>query len=181
MPVNLENLKYPIGKFVVPNQITKAHVREWIHIIEAFPESLQNTVVNLEENQLKLIYRPEGWTIQQVVHHCADSHMNSFIRFKLALTEDKPIIRPYFEDRWAVLPDVLNVDLSTSIEILYGLHHRWVVLLKSLDEKDLNKEFVHPEHGATTSLKENIGIYAWHCQHHLAHIKQAIKYQGKFD
>lgn len=181
MSEHLEKLKYPIGKFVVPNQITKEHLQEWINIIEAFPETLKKILSNLEENQLKLIYRPEGWTIEQVVHHCADSHMNSFIRFKLALTEDKPIIRPYFEDRWAKLPDVLNVDLSASLEILYGLHHRWVVLLKSLEEKDLNKEFVHPEHGITTSLKENIGIYAWHCQHHLAHIKQAIKFQGKFD
>ncbi len=113
--------------------------------------------------------------IRQVIHHCADSHMNSFIRFKLSLTEESPTIKPYFEDRWAEMPDYLEVSILNSIQILEGLHLKWTVLLKSLSQSDLEKEFVHPEHGKRFSVAENIGVYAWHSNHHLEHVKSALK------
>ena len=132
-------------------------------------------VKDLNDEKLKNKYRPDGWTIKQVVHHCADSHINSFVRFKLALTEDVPAIKPYFEDRWAELSDSLSNDISDSIQILNSLHNKWVLLLRSLTVEQLHREFFHPETNKKISLKENIGLYAWHCNHHLAHIQLAIK------
>ncbi len=177
----VEQLKYPIGEFEKPTQIEAAHIEQWISDIEAFPTRLIALVKDLTAEQLLWPYRPEGWTIQQVVHHCADSHINSIIRFKLSLTEDNPTIKPYFENRWAELPDTLDLPISTSLSILKGLHARWTYLLKSLQSEDLKKGFVHPEHGKQFYLDETIGVYAWHSNHHLAHIEQAIAYQGKFE
>ncbi len=179
--MEIEKLKYPIGKFINPKIISEQTIKKWIDEIERFPHSIENLTKNLNAEQLNWRYRPDGWTIKQVVHHCADSHMNSIIRFKLALTEDSPEIRPYYEDRWAELPDSLEEYLSDSLVLLNGLHKKWVTLLRSLSKNDLNKEFIHPEHGTRFTLKENIGIYAWHSNHHLAHIKQALKYQGAFN
>jgi len=173
--INLEELKFPIGEFVKPEFISTDQIDEWIKEIELFPSRLKLATDPLTEKRLNQKYRPEGWTIRQVVHHCADSHMNSFIRFKLSLTEDSPTIKPYFEDRWAEMPDYLDVSIENSIQILEGLHFRWVKLLKSLNEVDLQKEFVHPEHGKRFSVAENIGVYAWHSNHHLEHIKLALK------
>lgn len=167
------NLKYPIGEFIKPDIISNEILVEWITTIENFPKILFTEVVNLTEKELKYRYRPNGWNISQVVHHCADSHMNSFVRFKLALTEDKPTIRPYFEDRWAELEDCKNSPIEHSLKILDGLHVRWNLLLKSLSEEQLNRTFIHPEGNKEISLKENIGIYAWHCNHHLEHIRVA--------
>jgi len=179
--MNIENLKFPIGKFLVPTVYSKEMIQFWIEDIEQFPKKIVELTKGLSVEQLNWKYRPEGWTIKQVVHHCADSHMNSFIRFKLALTEEKPKIRPYFEDRWAVLSDSLSDNLSSSIVLLKGLHSKWVYLLKILSEEELLLEFMHPEHGEIFSLQETIGNYAWHCNHHLAHIKLAIEAEGKFN
>ncbi|MPT30841.1 MAG: putative metal-dependent hydrolase [Chryseobacterium sp.] len=172
--MNLEQLKYPVGKFVKPESITKEIIGSAISEIENFPSLIKIEIQNLGETDLQLRYRPEGWTISQVIHHCADSHINSYIRFKLALTEDVPAIKPYEESLWAELPDN---DLSpvVSLQLLEALHTRWVYLLKNLTEEDLNKEFIHPEQSEKISLKENVLIYSWHCQHHLAHIRQAKK------
>lgn len=175
MEINLEKLRYPIRKFVCPTEITTSDIKNWIKIIEEFPSKLKNQVEKLSNTDLQRSYRPNGWTIAQVVNHCADSHMNSFIRFKLALTEDSPIIKPYFEDRWAELPDSNNYLTEDALKILEGLHTKWVFLLRSLSEEEWDKEFIHPESGKTISLKTNLGIYAWHCEHHLAHIVIAKK------
>lgn len=173
MHPNIEHLKFPIGKFQKPEFIPQEIIQNWIKIIEEFPQKLKEETQHLSETELEKQYRPDGWTIRQVVNHCADSHMNSLIRFKLALTEDTPTIKPYFENLWAELSDSKQISIESSLKILEGLHARWVNLLRSLDENDLDKEFFHPESKVKTSLKNTVGIYAWHCEHHLAHIKNA--------
>lgn len=176
-----KNLKFPIGEFTKPASITKEHITKWISEIEAFPEKLNTLTCNLTKEQLNWKYKPDGWSVKQVVHHCSDSHMNSLMRFKLALTEDTPKIRPYYEDRWAELIDSQDDRILDSILLLIALHSRWVKILKNLTPEDLKREFEHPEHGAKFSLEENIGIYAWHCNHHYAHIKLALEAQGKYN
>lgn len=166
----LEQLKYPIGKFERPKIITTDILAKWISDIAAFPAKLKNEVNHMTGEQLDTPYRPDGWTVRQVVHHCADSHINSFTRFKLALTEDNPTIKPYWEDRWAELLDGKTMPIAPSLMLLEGLHSRWVGLLNSLSEHDLGKKFINPEHGREIQLDETVGIYAWHCEHHLAHI-----------
>jgi hypothetical protein len=166
----LFKLRYPIGKYTKPEAFTPDLIKKFIDTIEAFPDKLKKETESLNDEQLDTPYRPGGWTIRQVVHHCADSHMNSFMRFKLALTEDKPSIKPYKEQLWAELPDSKNLSIVPSLTLLEGLHHRWVALLKFLSKDDFAKTFIHPEHGRVIRLDENLGIYAWHCDHHLAHI-----------
>lgn len=173
MEKDIEKLKYPIGKFKKPENITKEHIGNWLRIIDEFPAELNNEVKGLTEKELEKQYRPNGWTIKQVVNHCADSHMNSLIRFKLALTEETPTIKPYFENLWAELPDSKDYPIGDSLKILEGLHARWTTLLKHLNENDLERALFHPETKEKIPLKTNIGIYAWHCQHHLAHVINA--------
>lgn len=168
----LEQLKYPVGKFVKPESITTELIDSAISEIENFPKLVKAEIQNLDEQDLQLRYRPGGWTISQVVHHCADSHINSYVRFKLALTENIPTIKPYEESLWADLQDK-QLSPFVSLKLLDALHEKWVYILKSLSEEDLNKEFIHPEQSEKISLKENISIYSWHCRHHLAHIRQA--------
>lgn len=169
----LHDLKYPIGQFTTPEKIDEDMIGSWIADIASFPERLSKTVSSLSDQQLNTPYRPDGWTIRQVVHHCADSHMNSLIRFKLTLTEDKPVIKPYFEDRWANLPDS-NMDITPALQLLQGLHIKWVFLLQSLTSAELKKSFIHPDHQEPISLDIAIALYAWHCNHHLAHITGSI-------
>lgn len=178
--MEIEKLKFPIGKFIKPEIISSSDSANWISEIELFPNRIKEITNSLSIEQLQWIYRPEGWSIAQVVHHCADSHMNSFTRFKLALTEDVPTIKPYEEAKWATLIDGLDTNISPSIKIIEGLHYRWTLLLKSLDQNQLHKQFIHPETKKTYQLDEVIGLYAWHCNHHLAHIKQALLYKGQF-
>lgn len=172
--MTLEQLKYPIGKAQIPENITKKNIEVWISDIERFPQEIEFLVKQLSEKQLDTPYRENGWTIRQVIHHCYDSHTNSYIRFKWTLTEDTPIIKAYFEDRWAEIFDSKSAPISLSLDGLKALHSKWVYLLKNISEKDLEKGFIHPETKAKVSLKENIGIYAWHCQHHYAHIEQLM-------
>lgn len=176
----LDGLKYPIGKFVAPQPIERATVESWITEIASFPGRVEGLTAQLGVTELNWRYRPDGWTIKQVVHHCADSHMNSLMRFKLALTEETPFIRPYQEDKWAELADSLDDNIEHTLSLIHGLHYRWVLLLKNLDDNDLDKQFVHPQHGKHFTLKETIGLYAWHGNHHLAHIRQALASDGKF-
>lgn len=173
-----EKLKYPIGKANIPVNISKTDIKKWIDIIEDHPEKLSRLVNNLTKDQLDTPYRPEGWTVRQVIHHLGDSHTNSYIRFKWALTEDKPIIKAYHEDRWAELKDTKFAPINLSLNYLRVLHAKWVYLLKGLSTDDLKKCFIHPETKMEVSLAENIGIYAWHCEHHYTHIKNLIKTQG---
>lgn len=177
---NLEKLRFPIGEFQKPDAISQNDLETWITTIENFPNKIKTLTQNLSVEALNWIYRPNGWCIKQVVHHCADSHINSFVRFKLALTEDVPVIKPYEEDRWAELTDGNSDNILPSIQIIEGVHARWVILLKSFGEKELKRQFTHPANNKTSSLDEIIGVYAWHCNHHLAHIEQALLYKGQF-
>jgi len=170
MTTIVDNLKFPIGKHIAPPVLTPELLNSYIQDIESFPQRLKQEVQGLNDQQLDTLYRPDGWSIRQVVHHCADSHMNSLIRFKLALTEDQPTIKPYYEERWAELADSKTLDILPSLLLLEGLHQRWTVLLKSLTKEELSRTFIHPEHGKKFRLDENLGVYAWHCNHHLAHI-----------
>ena len=174
----LDKLRYPIGKVDIPENISQNDIERWISIIDNHPNKLSKLTINLTEDQLDTEYRPEGWTIRQVVHHLGDSHTNSYIRFKWALTENKPIIKAYYEDRWAELDDSKIAPIKPGLEYLKALHVKWVYLLKGLTSKDLKKCFVHPETKKEVSLAKNIGIYAWHCEHHYMHIKNLIKSRG---
>lgn len=167
--MDLEKLKYPIGKYQLEDIIDKASIDRWIREIEMLPQKLSDAVNGLSADQLQTPYRPDGWTVQQVIHHVADSHMNAYIRFKLALTEDKPMIKPYEEKLWAELPDAKLVDINVSLDLIKSLHKRWSTLLRQLSEEELNKEFLHPESGMK-NLKETVCNYAWHGNHHLEHI-----------
>ena len=175
---DLEKLKFPIGKFQPPFVIDNSHLENYINTIQNFPEKLKLETKGLSDQQLNTPYRPEGWTIRQVVHHCADSHMNSLIRFKLALTEDTPTIRPYHEELWAELPDSSSLPIQSSIKMLEGIHERWSFLLKNISDVQWNNTFIHPADKKQVTLKENVGIYAWHCDHHLAHITTLKKAKG---
>lgn len=168
----LEKLKYPIGKFIAPENYSTAYLSERIAEIESFPERLKKEVFQLTPEQLETPYREDGWTIRQVIHHCADSHMNCFIRIKWALTENKPVIKFYHEDLWAELPDNLTMPIEPTLSFLEGLHFRLAYLMKSFSESDLNRSFIHPENNKEYQLKEIIGTYAWHGNHHLAHITE---------
>jgi hypothetical protein len=173
MQHELEKLKYPIGRFAIPDVIDRQLLNDWIRTIADFPARLKAEVNDLNDNALEKQYRPDGWTIRQVVHHCADSHMNSFIRFKLALTEENPTIKLYEEKAWSELPDAKNISIASSLKLLEGLHERWVILLQSLSTEQLESAFIHPATKRLIPLKVNIGLYAWHCNHHLTHIVNA--------
>jgi hypothetical protein len=174
----VQDLKFPIGEFTFN---LGGNLEEWISNISLFPSKINKITKGLTQEQVNFKYRPEGWCIKQVVHHCADSHMNSFIRFKLALTEKDAMIRPYFEDRWAELSDSLDDDITDSIALITALHLKWTKFLNTLSSEDLKIEFVHPEHGTRVSLLENIAFYSWHCEHHFAHIEQALKASVKYN
>ena len=167
--MTLEQLKFPIGKFEKPTTITKDDLLNWISEISTFPSRLKNEVNHLTNQQLDTQYRPEGWTIRQVVHHCADSHMNAFIRFKLALTEDAPVIKPYEEAAWAEQPDY-KMGPEISLILLGSVHKRWVTLMESMVEADWDKTFIHPQYNRVQKLRQTVMLYAWHGEHHLGHI-----------
>lgn len=178
---SIEKLKFPIGHFDNHLEVTKEHLAKWKSTITAFPEQLRHLTEGLSATERNWKYRPEGWAIKQVVHHLADSHMNSIIRLKLTLTENAPTIRPYEESLWAQLPDGLDDDIETSLKIIEGVHARWSQLLENLSAADWDRMYFHPEHQRLFSIKESLGIYDWHCRHHLAHIEQALAYKGAFN
>ncbi|WP_428223727.1 YfiT family bacillithiol transferase [Flavobacterium sp.] len=178
--MQLENLKFPIGTFEYNPNDQPQPIQKWLDVLREFPQHLETSVQDLTPAQMHWRYRPDGWAILQVVHHCADSHMNSFTRFKLALTEENPVIRPYEEHLWANMSDELTADVSSSMAILKGVHQRWVYFLERLSPDEWQKTFVHPASQKTYTLVEALGLYAWHCAHHLAHIHQAIAHQGEF-
>ena len=175
--VREEDLRYPIGTFQVPSAITSADRGAWMHDIETLPQRLKKAIAGLSDAQLDQAYRPGGWTVRQVVHHVADSHINSYVRFRLALTEDSPTIKPYDEAAWAKLADSQVARVEVSLHLLEALHARWVILLRSLKSSDLERTFVHPERGEI-SLVQALGEYAWHGRHHVAHIEKLREQQG---
>lgn len=176
--MDLEALKYPIGQFNCPETITETHLKNWINDLETLPERLISLVNNLTNAQLDTPYREGGWTIRQVVHHLSDSHHHSYIRFKWALTEDTPVIKYYYEQLWAELDDAKNAPINMSLLHLQAVHAKLVYMLKGLSTEDLNKSFIHPEHNEEVVLKKNVGIYAWHSNHHYAHIKNLLERKG---
>lgn len=165
----LDPLKYPIGKFVPPASYTEQQIRQWIDEIKSLPGKLRLAVMSLSETQLDTPYRPGGWKIRQVVHHVPDSHANAYIRFKLALTEDNPTIKAYEEGLWALLPDY-KMSIEPSLKMLEAIHLRWVTVLESLDSDQWRRTYTQPVTRATAPLQQVLGMYAWHGNHHLAHI-----------
>lgn len=163
------SLRYPIGTMQRPRVVTSAHRQEWIAGIAEAPALLRDAVKGLSDEQLDTVYRPDGWTLRQVVHHVADSHINAYIRFRWALTETRPLIKAYVQDAWAGLPDARTAPLESSLVILESLHVRWVFLLRSLSEDDFARLVIHPENGPM-SVDDLLATYAWHGRHHVAHI-----------
>ena len=173
--VELEQLKYPIGKFTrLSGPLGSDERVPLINDIAQAPAMFRSLVSGLTDTQLDKPYRPGGWTVRQVVHHMPDSHMNAYVRFKLAATEENPTIKPYKEARWAELMDGRTEPIAVSLELLEALHTRWVVFLRSLSDADFSRTFFHPEMKSTVTLDQTIVIYAWHGNHHAAHIRNAL-------
>jgi uncharacterized damage-inducible protein DinB len=174
--MDLQHLRYPIGKYERPAQLPlddRARAA-LIADIERAPAGLRAAVTGLSEEQLNIPYRPGGWTLRQVVHHVPDSHLNGYTRMRLAATEDNPTIKPYQEARWAELPDVRTVPIAVSLALLDALHIRWTAFLRGLSATDFQRTFIHPELGSLP-LDVALGIYAWHGKHHTAHITNALR------
>lgn len=168
---DIETLKYPIGRFVRGTRAGTAERRnECFTDIEAFPRRLSATLQGWTDARLDTPYRPGGWTVRQLVHHIADSHAQTIIRFKLALTEEKPVIKPYKEALWAEHVDARTMPVEPSLDIIAGVHARWVVLMRGMKTGEWERVFVHPEQQREISLDEALELYVWHCRHHLAHI-----------
>ncbi len=171
------DLRYPIGKFNRNIIVTKELRKDLIKTIESLPALLKKEVENLSEQQLDTPYRDGGWTVRQVVHHLPDSHLNAYVRFKLALTEDNPQIKTYEEHLWAELPDTFKTPIDVSLKLLELVHTRWAILLHLLTEEQFEKTFQHPEWG-NISLGKTLALYSWHSKHHLAHITELKKKMG---
>jgi uncharacterized damage-inducible protein DinB len=165
----MDELRFPIGRFQPPAAIGEAEREAFISQIAEAPARLREAVAGLAPERLETPYRPGGWTVRQVVHHVPDSHLNSYVRFRLALTEEEPVIKPYEEDRWAELDDARTAPVEVSLALLDALHERWVRLLRSLAPADWKRTFRHPELGVV-SLERNLALYAWHGRHHVAHV-----------
>lgn len=169
----MSDARYPIGTFEYVRRTSHEERLQDIARIEALPALIRDAVNGLEDAVLDRSYRDGGWTVRQLVHHLPDSHMNGYIRFKLALTEDVPTIKPYEEQRWSQLLDVFSTPIDVSVSLLDALHVRWTAILTSMKDADFSREYVHPEHGRKFTLDEALQSYAWHGDHHLAHIRIA--------
>ncbi len=171
METEIEKQRYPIGKYQRPDGYNEGLVHEWISALRALPSWMDVCIENLDEHQLHTAYREGGWTIQQVVHHLADSHMNMYIRLKLALTEDTPTITPYDENAWAVLPDVNAVPVNISVTLLHALHRRIVAMLERLQGAEWQRAYYHPDHKRNFPIWEIAALYAWHGRHHMEQVR----------
>ena len=169
----MTDLRYPIGVFVHVGPVERADRERWMDDLAALPDAMRSVVMGIPAEALDQPYRPGGWTLRQVIHHVPDSHLNAYIRFKWALTEDAPTIKPYDERGWAELADIDATPIRTSLDLLESLHARWTTLLRHLTEADWARTYVHPESG-TQRLDWTVGSYAWHGRHHLAHITTAL-------
>ncbi|WP_405381211.1 YfiT family bacillithiol transferase [Maribacter sp. LLG6340-A2] len=171
----LEKLKYPIGHFECPDEISKADINRWITVLDTLPKRLNDLVGGLNEKQLDTPYRNGGWTVRQVIHHLADSHHHSYTRFKWALTENRPLIKVYEEKDWSNLIDAKSAPISLSLNYLTAIHAKLVYLLKHISASDYQKSYIHPDGNMNVSVAENLGKYAWHSNHHYAHIKNLME------
>ena len=176
--IDILKLQYPIGHFKYPELVTNEMVTNWIQILEELPTTLENLVKHLSDEQLETPYRPGGWTVRQLVHHIADSHHHSYTRFKWALTENEPLIKVYEEKKWSSLFDAKTAPIELSLSYLKALHAKMVFMLRGLSSEDLDKCYVHPVGNIKVTVKENIGKYAWHSQHHCAHIQGLFYRKG---
>jgi uncharacterized damage-inducible protein DinB len=174
----MPDLRYPLGKFDPSAPITDQSRTNAIWDLAQLPEKLRAAVEGLSDAQLDTPYRPEGWTVRQLVHHVADSHLNACTRIRLALTEDTPTIKPYDEQRWAELPDARTLAVETSLQVLDGVHARLVALLRSLDGAAFARTVMHPEHGRTMSVDNLVALYGWHSRHHVRHITALREREG---
>jgi uncharacterized damage-inducible protein DinB len=170
----MTDARFPIGKFHYEGLLSNDQKKAFLDDVEQTPAKLRAAVAGLSEKQLDTPYRPEGWTVRQVVHHVPDSHLNSYVRFKLALTEDEPTIKTYAEDRWAELADTKATPIEVSLTMLDSLHDRWMRLLRSLSAEEWKRTFRHPDLGPMT-LEKTLALYAWHGRHHVAHITELRK------
>ena len=173
----MEDHRYPIGKYQSKSVLTAEERRGAIDRIAQIPARLAEAIAGLNSEQLDTPYRPDGWTVRQVVHHLPDSHMNAYVRFKLALTENTPTIKPYDEALWAMLPDSRDTPTAVSLALLRALHQRWVILLQAMRTEDFARQLIHPDRGIE-SLDSKLGEYAWHGQHHVAHITSLRERMG---
>jgi hypothetical protein len=178
MEDNNEQLRYPTGRFQRPAAFTPQLLQEWITTIEVLPRWLDICIENLDEKELQTPYREGGWTVQQVIHHIADSHINAYVRLKLALTEDNPVIKPYKESLWATLRDTEAVPVNISITLLHALHRRWVAILHNMQSADWERTYHHPEQNRDVPMWEMTAMYAWHSRHHTEHIRQLRERMG---
>jgi hypothetical protein len=169
--------KYPIGKFQWKENLSDARRKELVDQIAELPAKFRDAVKGFDEKKFDTPYREGGWTVRQLVHHVADSHMNAYIRFKLALTENEPTIKTYEQEEWATTVDSLRAPAEISLSLIDGIHGRWVIFLRSLSPADFSRKFTHPEHGKMT-LERLLGLYAWHGRHHTAHITELKKAKG---
>lgn len=172
---DLELLKYPIGAYNPPKTITESDLKEWIEQLATLPQELAEITAGLSEADLEVPYRPNGWTVRQVVNHLADSHINAYTRVHLTLTEETPTVRPYDEEKWAELADGKTGEIQVSIDILKAIHKRLVALLRTLKRRDFERAYFHPSAGEKFTLGYLVGNYAWHGKHHLAHIQLTLK------
>ena len=173
----MQDIRYPIGKYEV-KPFSEATKKEWMNDMKMFPTDLEFAIQHLDKAQLDTPYREGGWTVQQLVHHMADSHMNAFVRFKLALTEEVPVVKDYKQNEWSFTTDVLETPVNFSTTLLHALHQRWADLLSSLTEEQWQRKFFHPGRNAEVSLWDMFAVYAWHGKHHIAHIKNLCETKG---
>jgi uncharacterized damage-inducible protein DinB len=172
----LEEIRYPVGRYRAPASISKEDCRQAVFTLAEMPEQLRNAVRSLDDDQINTPYRPNGWTVRQLVHHIADSHMTAFLRIRRALTEDWPTVPGYDEKAFAMLPDV-HAPVEWSLDIIEAVHARWVMMLQSLDEAGWQRGYKHAERGPLT-VEATVLLYAWHSRHHLAHITALCRRQG---
>ena len=172
------DLRYPVGKYNRPEKLTPEQRKAAIRTIEETPSRMRAAVAGLTDAQLDTPYRPDGWTVRQVVHHVPDSHMNAYIRFKLGITEDMPTIKPYDEAKWAELTDAKSKLVESSLTLLEALHARWVFLLEAMKPADFARTITHPEWKGPMSLDQLLALYAWHGPHHVAHVTELRKRRG---
>ncbi len=165
----LESLRFPVGRWQKPEVVTADDWAEHLATLAGFPARLRKRLAHANDAQLDTPYRPDGWTVRQVVHHCADSHMNCLIRLKLSLTEDKPTIKPYAEELWAELPDYI-LPLEPSLRLLDGIHERISYLLTHITPAQRAREYIHPQYQSIFSIDQVVSLYAWHCKHHFGHV-----------
>ncbi|MBU3714425.1 MAG: putative metal-dependent hydrolase [Ferruginibacter sp.] len=173
----MDDLRYPIDRYI-EQAFTHDLLKEWLLDIQYLPHHLENALLNLDENQIDTPYREGGWSIRQLVHHVADSHMNAYIRFKLGLSEENPSIKPYNQDAWAQMPDTKNIPVNISVTLLFALHRRWIELLNNVQPNEWERTLFHPEYKKTMSLWYVLGLYAWHSRHHVAQITSLRKRMG---